>query len=44
MLHHYMQRGHTLDYLLNLGESEKLFYQASLLLYEDEETKRWAVK
>ncbi|QEA00821.1 hypothetical protein D0439_20130 [Lysinibacillus fusiformis] len=29
-LHHYIQKGHTLDYLLNLQYDEKLFMTASL--------------
>ncbi len=40
MLHHYLQRGFTDEYLLNLSPMRKMFYISSMkLFYEEEEAK-----
>jgi hypothetical protein len=36
MIHHYLQKGFSHEYLLNLGPVEKLLYKASIDLYFDE--------
>lgn len=36
LLHHYIQKGFSLDYLLNLTVTEKLFFKASLEQYHEE--------
>lgn len=41
MLHHYLQRGHSLSELLSLGPVEKRFLKISMVLYYEEEAKRW---
>jgi len=43
MLHHYLQRGHSLSELLNLDPVTRRFYKISMLLYYEEEAKRWEV-
>ena len=41
MLHHYLQRGFKMDYLLNLDNTEKLFMKASIEQYFAEEKAKW---
>lgn len=41
MIHHYMQRGFTHDYLLGLPLTEQQFYTASMELYLEEEAAKW---
>ncbi len=43
LIHHYLQRGHTLDSLLSLKPSDQLFLQASMILCLEEEAERWKV-
>jgi len=40
-LHHYLQKGHDLNKLLNLTEDERLFMGASLLVEKEEQAKQW---
>jgi len=40
-LHHYVQRGHRLKDLLELDHAEKVFMMESMVLYFEEEAKRW---
>lgn len=39
ILHFYVQKGFTLDYLLNLSTVEKLFFKASLELELEKQEK-----
>lgn len=40
MLHHYLQKGHSLSYLLNVGPTERLFLFASMeKSFEEERIK-----
>ncbi|WP_281489859.1 hypothetical protein [Viridibacillus sp. FSL H7-0596] len=41
MYHHFLQKGITLDYSLNVMEDERLFMQASMDLYFEEEKAKW---
>jgi len=41
MLHHYLQRGRSLSELLSLDPIERRFLKVSMLLYYEEEAKRW---
>lgn len=41
MIHYYIQRGHSLDELINLSSSEKAFFCASMILAREEEMKKW---
>jgi hypothetical protein len=41
MLHHYVQRGRDLGELINLDGATKLFMKVSMILYYEEEAKRW---
>jgi hypothetical protein len=43
LLHHYLQKGHTLESLLALLPSDRLFLQASMILFYEEEAERWKV-
>ncbi len=43
-LHHYLQRGFRLDYLINLSYDERLLMAASMELYFEEEKERWSMK
>ena len=36
LLHHYVQKGFSIEYLLNLSVAEKLFFRASLEQYHEE--------
>jgi len=40
LLHHYLQRGHSLSYLLNVSPTERLFLFASLEQHFEEEKAR----
>jgi hypothetical protein len=40
MLHHYLKKGFKPDYILNLTETEKLFFHASMELELEEEMER----
>lgn len=40
-LHYYLQKGFTLDYLLNLTTQEKLFLSASMKLAFEEKAEEW---
>lgn len=35
-IHHYLNKGFTLDYLLNLKYSERLFMSASMVVHYEE--------
>jgi hypothetical protein len=39
-MHHYLQRGHRLDDLINLDHPAKLFMKASMVLHDEEEANR----
>lgn len=41
MLHHYLQRGFTDEYILSLPPARKAFYAASMNLYYEEEAERY---
>ncbi|WP_427340651.1 hypothetical protein [Caloranaerobacter sp. DY30410] len=41
-LHHYLQKGFKLEYLLNLKATEKLFMIASMEQYFEEEKAKWS--
>lgn len=41
MIHHYLQKGFTIDHILSLEPTEKLFYLASMSLAFDEEAARY---
>lgn len=41
MIHHYLQKGFSLDLLCNLDKYEKAFYFASLLIEKEEEKEKW---
>jgi len=40
-VHHYLQKGLSLDYLLNLSNQEKIFLEASMMLSFEEKSKEW---
>jgi hypothetical protein len=40
-LHHYIQRGHSLKELLELSHADKAFMMESMVLFYEEESKRW---
>jgi hypothetical protein len=40
-LHHYIQRGHNIKDLLELSHAEKIFMIESMVLFYEEESKRW---
>ena len=40
MIHHYLQKGFTDEYILNLPLERKLFYMASMILSFEEEAAR----
>jgi len=40
MLHHYLQRGITPEYILNLNVVDRLFYKASMEIQLKEEGER----
>ena len=40
-MHHYIQRGHKLNDLMKLDHAEKRFMIESMVLYYEEEAKRW---
>lgn len=42
MIHHFFHKGHTIDYLVNLSEDEKMFAQASMELHFDEEKAKYS--
>lgn len=37
LIHHYIQRGHSKDEILNLSKVDKFFYLASIKLQKEEE-------
>ena len=39
--HHYIKKGHTLEYLNNLPKADKLFMVASMLLEIEQEAEKW---
>lgn len=40
MIHHYLQRGHSIEYLLNVSPAERLFLFASMeKCFEEEKAK-----
>lgn len=41
MMHHYLQRGFTDEYILSLSSAQKAFYLASMVLYYEEEAERY---
>ena len=41
MLHHYLQRGFTDEHILSLSPTQKAFYSASMVLYYEEEAKKY---
>ena len=41
MIHHYLQRGFSDEYILNLDTEQKYFYMASMLLYFEEERDKF---
>jgi hypothetical protein len=41
LVHHYLQRGFAPEKIINLSAREKEFYTASMLLYFDEEKRKW---
>lgn len=42
MIHHYLQKGERLEYLLNLPSANKLFMKASMYLEIEEENAKWS--
>ena len=40
-MHHYLQKGKDLDYLLNLSNQEKIFLEASMILSFEEKAEEW---
>ena len=40
-MHYYLQKGFTLDYLLNLTGQEKAFLEASIHLAYEEKVEEW---
>ncbi|MCG8501403.1 MAG: hypothetical protein MJB12_13485 [Firmicutes bacterium] len=40
MLHHYLQRGITPEYILNMSRTERMFYFASMEKYFEEEQEK----
>lgn len=40
-MHYYLQKGFTLDYLLNLSEKEKIYLSASMSLAYEEKAEEW---
>ncbi len=43
-MHHYTQRGFTLDYLLGLGVEERMFYIASMEKALEEQRRYFSYK
>lgn len=41
MLHHYLQRGFSDEFLLNLSPVQKIFYMSSMELYYEEEAAKY---
>lgn len=41
MIHHYLQKGFTMEHLLNLRADERLFMIASMIQYFDEEKAKY---
>lgn len=41
MIHHYLQRGFSDEFLLNLTPTQKQFYMASMELYYEEEIAKY---
>ena len=39
--HHYIKKGHTLEYLNNLSFADRLFMEASMLLEVEQEVQKW---
>lgn len=41
MIHHYLHKGHELNYLVNLPYTEKMLLKASMELFIEEENAKW---
>lgn len=42
MIHHYLQKGFQMEYLLNLSFQEKLFMESSMDLHFEEEKAKYS--
>jgi len=40
-VHYFFKKGHSLDYLLNLSNQEKIFLEASMMLSFEEDHEKW---
>lgn len=40
MLHHYLQKGYSHDFILDLTETEKIFYKASMEVKLEDEAEK----